>query len=301
MTTIYMSRRTTGLAAGAMVAIALTSPLGAQQAPPTRVCRITGRVTSGTTALPGVAIAVKAGDALKGMTSTETDGGFGLTLTPGVYALTAELTGFTHAQQAVTIPAEGNCSQVVSLALTLAPRSTPAPRPPQPGSAPVAGGPAGGRGAAPAPNAGGGRGRGQTGFQTLGVQQQADAATAAQAATPEADAAAVQLLLPPGFSPETSGDAIAITGNNASLDRGMMQDRFDAIGRGVFDPASGEFGAGFGAAGGDGQGRGGPGGFGGRGGPGGPGGPEGRGGPGGPGGPGGGPGGRGGDGGGFFG
>jgi hypothetical protein len=283
-----------------MLAIALMSPLGAQQAPAAGVCRITGRVTSGTTALPGVAIAVKTGDTIKGATSTETDGGFGMTLTPGAYTLTAELTGFTHAQQALTIPAEGTCSQVVNLALTLAPRNTPtpAPRPAQPGSAPVAGAPAGGRGTAPSPNAAGGRGRGQTGFQTLDVQQQGDAATAAQATTPETDAAAVQLLLPPGFSPDTSGDAITITGNNASLDRGMMQDRFDAIGRGVFDPSSGEFGAGFGPpGGGDGQGRGGPGGFGGRGGPGGPGGPGGRGGPGGPGGPGGG---RGGDGAGFF-
>ncbi|HEX9366244.1 MAG TPA: hypothetical protein VF921_06440, partial [Vicinamibacterales bacterium] len=140
-------------------------------------------------------------------------------------------------------------------------------------------------------------------FQTVGVQQQVDSAAVAQATTPETDAAAVQLLLPPGFSPDTSGDAIAITGNSASLDRGMMQDRFDAIGRGVFDPASGDFGAGFGQpGGGDGQGRGGPGGFGGRGGPGGGDG-QGRGGQGGRGGPGGGPGGsggRGGDGGGFF-
>ena len=111
--------------------------------------------------------------------------------------------------------------------------------------------PGGARGAAPAQTAAGGRGRGQTGFQTLGVEQQADSATAAaQASTPENDAAAVQALLPPGFSPDTSGgDAIAITGNNASLDRGMMQDRFDAIGRGEFDPASGEFGAGLRAAG----------------------------------------------------
>ena len=77
----------------------------------------------------------------------------------------------------------------------------------------------------------------------------------------------MQALLPPGFSTDTSGgDAIAITGNNASLDRGMMQDRFDAIGRGEFDPATGEFGAGLRQPGGDGQGRGGPGGFG-RGGP----------------------------------
>ena len=234
-----------------MLAFALMNPLGAQQAP-TGVCRVTGKVTSGTMALPGVAIAIKAGDTVKGMTSTETDGGFGLTLTPGTYSLTAELTGFSHAQQTVTIPAEGNCSQAVNFALTLAPRNalTATQRAPQQSAAPGAAAPTGMRGAAPAgaggtpaQSAAGGRGRGQTGFQTLGVEQQADSATAAaQASTPENEAAAVQALLPPGFSPDTSGgDAIAITGNNASLDRGMMQDRFDAIGRGEFDPASRRF------------------------------------------------------------
>jgi hypothetical protein len=282
-----------------MLALAVMNPLDAQQAP-AGVCRITGRATSGTTPLPGVAIAVKSGDTVKGVTSTETDGGFGMTLTPGAYSIAAELTGFSRAQQTVTIPADGNCSQVVNFSLTLAPRAPlpAAPRGTPQATAPAAGAAPGARGAGAPPAAAGGRGRGQTGFQTLGVEQQADGATAAQVATPESEAAAVQLLLPPGFSPETSGDAIAITGNNASLDRGMMQDRFDAIGRGVFDPASGEFGAGFGPpGGGNGQGpggRGGPGGFGGRGGPGGPGGDGGRGGPGG------GPGGRGGDGGGFF-
>src|SRR5258705_5205799 len=278
MTTTDVSRRTAGLGAGVMLAFALWNPLGAQQAR-AGVCRVTGRATSGTTPLPGVGTAVKGGRGVKGMTSPETDGGFGLTLTPGTYSLSADLTGFSRVEHAVTIPPDGNCSQVVNFALTLAPRATlpAAQRAPQQGTAPIAGAPSGARGAAPAQNAAGGRGRGQTGFQTLGVEQQADSATAAQATTPETEAAAVQLLLPPGFSPDTSGDAIAITGNNASLDRGMMQDRFDAIGRGVFDPASGDFGAGFGPpGGGDGQGRGG--GFGGRGGPGGPGGPGGRGG-----------------------
>jgi trimeric autotransporter adhesin len=298
-----MSRRAAGPGAGVMLAFAVMNPLGAQQAPPTGVCRVTGRATSGTTALPGVAIAVRTGDTVRGATSTETDGGFGLTLTPGTYSLSADLTGFSRVEQPVTITAGASCSQVINFALTLAPRNalSAARRAPQQATAPAAGAPAGNRGAPAAPTAAGGRGRGQTGFQTLGVEQQADAATVAQATTPETEAAAVQLLLPPGFSPDTSGDAIAISGNAASVDRGMMQDRFDAIGRGVFDPASGDFGAGFGAPGGDGQGpggRGGPGGFGGRGGPGG--GPGGRGGDGGGrGGPGGG-GGRGGDGGGFF-
>jgi trimeric autotransporter adhesin len=293
MTIFNTSRRTAGLGASLMLAFAFMNPLGAQQPPP-GVCRVTGRVTAGTTPLPGVAIAVKAGDAVKGITSTETDGGFGLTLTPGAYTIAAELTGFSHAQQAVTIPAEGACSQTINFALTLAPRAALAStsRAPQQGTAPVGGAPAGGRGTAPGAAAAAGRGRGQTGFQTVGVEQQADSATATQAITPETEAAAVQALLPPGFSPDTSGDAIAITGTNASIDRGMMQDRFDAIGRGMFDPASGEFAAGFGPPGGiDGQGGrggrggpGGPGGFGGRGGPGEGGGPGGRGGPGGPGG-----------------
>src|SRR5437588_2234350 len=84
MTTFHMSRRTAGLGAGVALAFAFMNPLGAQQAP-AGVCRLTGRVTSGTTPLPGVAIAVKAGDVVKGITSTETEGGFGLTLTPGTY------------------------------------------------------------------------------------------------------------------------------------------------------------------------------------------------------------------------
>ncbi len=110
------------------------------------------------------------------------------------------------------------------------------------------------------------------------MQQQSDTTTAAAGSETEDTAAAVRLLLPPGFSPDTSNDAIAINGSAASVDRGMMQDRFGAIGRGEFDPATGDFGNGFGAPGapgapagfaGQGQGgRGGPDGFGGRGGPG---------------------------------
>src|SRR5205809_3903440 len=118
------------------------------------------------------------------------------------------------------------------------------------------------------------------------MQPQADqaATTATQAERESEEAAATRLLLPPGFSTDAPTDAIAISGNSASIDRGMMEDRMMAIGRGVFDPASGEFGPGFG------DGRGGPGGFGpgGFGGPGEFGGRGGRdGGPGGPGGPGG--------------
>ncbi len=139
-----------------------------------------------------------------------------------------------------------------------------------------------GRGAPPAsgatatPAANGARGQR---FETLTVQTQAAAAAGVE--TTETSDPAARLLLPPGFSTEGPTEAVAINGNMASLDRGMMNDRLDAIGRGEFNPATGEFAQGFGPGGrgADGQGFGGPGG---RGGPGGPGG--GRGGPGGPGG-----------------
>src|SRR5258708_31997608 len=121
MTTTEMPRQIVGSAAGAMLAFALFSPLGAQQARRGGVCRVTGRATGGTTPLPGVAIAVKVGDTVKGITSTETDGGFGLTLTPGTYTVSADLTGFSHIQQPVTIPAEGTCGHTLNFSLTLTP------------------------------------------------------------------------------------------------------------------------------------------------------------------------------------
>ena len=102
-------------------------------------------------------------------------------------------------------------------------------------------------------------------FATLTVQPQA---TAGSPAEDEPDAVA-GLLLPPGFSTEGPTQALAVNGTMANLDRGMMNDRLDAIGRGELDPATGELGQGFGP--------GGRGGFGGQGGPGG----GGRGGPGG--------------------
>ena len=264
MTISDVSRRAAGFGASLLAAVAFMNPLDARQAAGSGGCRISGRATSGATALPGVAIVLKAGDAVQVATSTETDGGYAVTLAPGEYTLTAELTGFTRVQRPLIVVATGACTQTVDLSLALAPRqpSTAAARGPQ---------------------------RGATPTSVVQVQPQADAAAQVASATErEPEESATRLLLPPGFSTEAPSDAIAITGNNASLDRGMLNDRFEAIGRGVFDPATGEFGAGFA---GEQGGRGGPGGFGGgRGGPDGPGGPggrgggEGRGGPGGPGG-----------------
>ena len=254
-----------------MLALAWMNPLDARQGAGT--CRISGRATSGATALPGVAIIVKTGDSSRA-TSTEADGAYSLSVAPGPYVLSAELTGFTRVERPLTVTADGVCAQIVNLALALAPRQ---PLPAAGRTPPQAAAPAG---------------RGQAGFETVQVQPQADAA--AQAAAPidrGVEDAATRLLLPPGFSSDAPADAIAFSGNNASIDRGMMNDRFGAIGRGEFDPATGDVAAGFGEQG-RGGGRGGPGGFGGpgggegggRGGPGGFGGGGGRAGAGGPGG-----------------
>jgi len=99
-------------------------------------------------------------------------------------------------------------------------------------------------------------------------------AVGAELATDEtADTNAVRTLLPPGFNPEEATQSVAIAGGAANLDRGLLEQRFAAIGRGEFDPTAGPpaaIGDGFGGPGGapfGGPGGGGPGGFGGPGGP----------------------------------
>jgi hypothetical protein len=309
MINVYILRRIASFGAAASLAVVLALPINidAKQAPAQAGCRITGHATSGQQPLPGVAIAIKSGTTLKGATSTDQDGAYAVTLTPGQYTISAELTGFSRVEQAVTVATDGSCAQTLNIPMTLAPRQplpptpAPAPAPAQqgqpaaatPATAPTTASAAGGRGAQP--NFGGrgaapsGR-NGQSGNQRQQVQVQAqgDNATLANEAASTEDTARMASLLPPGFSSDAPTDTIALNGNATSVDRGAMNDRFGAIGRGEFDPNSGDFGNGngFGQPGGFGSDQGpggGRGGFGGRGGPGGPGGR----GPGGPGGPGG--------------
>src|SRR5262249_30697016 len=235
--------------------------------------------------------------------------------------ISAELTGFGRVEQTVTVATDGSsgsaaatadkCAQTLNIPMTLAPRQPLAPPAPIPAPTPQGRQPAslaasatapaaGRRGAQPTPNGRNAQSGNQR--QQVQVQAQGDNATLVNDAASTEDAARMAALLPPGFSSDAPSDAIALNGSATNLDRGAMNDRFGAIGRGEFDPVSGDFGNGnaFGQPGGFG-----PGGFGGdqgpgggRGGPGGPGGRGGdfggRGGPGrGPGGPGG-PGGRGG-------
>jgi trimeric autotransporter adhesin len=235
--------------------------LGAQQPPASGVCRISGRAQSGGTPLPGVSVVVRSGDAVKAATSSDTDGTYRLALPAGEYRLTAELSGFEPVARDV-MAGSAPCDQAIDLSLTLSPRA-PRGGTPQPGASQAAGA------AVPAP-AGPERAPGTPAaaqrFETLTVQTQAAAAAAIESSEAPDD---VRMLLPPGFSTEGPTQAVAINGNMASLDRGMMNERMDAIGRGELNPATGVFGQGFGAGGQEGfGGPGGQGGPGGRGGPG---------------------------------
>ncbi|HYT74725.1 MAG TPA: hypothetical protein VEL79_08255, partial [Vicinamibacterales bacterium] len=70
MSNLYQFRRTASLGAAlTMMLAALMIPVDALQGPAPGSCRISGHVTAGTSPLPGVAIAVKSGEALRVATS----------------------------------------------------------------------------------------------------------------------------------------------------------------------------------------------------------------------------------------
>lgn len=251
-----MWNRVSLVAVSLAILSSIMGPLGARQA---GTCRIAGTAASGSTPLPGVSITASVDGSPKYATSTDVDGTYQLAVAPGPYQIAAELTGFQRVERPLTISAEA-CAASLDFQLSLEPRS-PRPRTPSLQTSQ----------AAPARR-----------FETLIVQEQAaGVATPEPSAQSEEDAA--RLLLPPGFNVDGPTQAVAVNGNMASLDRGMLSDRFEAIGRGEFNPLTGEFAQGFGppdrAAF---LGRGGPGGSGGpgdggRGGPGGRGPAEGRG------------------------
>ena len=250
-----------GCAAGLMAVIALMAPSMPPAGACTAPCRITGHATSGSTPLPGVAMTIKSGDAIKGATSTDVDGGFAFSLTAGQYTLSAELTGFGRVEQPVVVSADEVRADGGSHAVAGA--SSGAQR----GAAGAAqldraddGATGRGRGQRtrrdgelPAAGADAVDRRGAADSRRSQVRQSADgAATADTQLSATETEQATRALLPPGFSTESSGDAIAINGNAGTVDRGMLQDRFGAIGRGEFDPSNteGGFGGGLGGRGG---------------------------------------------------
>jgi trimeric autotransporter adhesin len=194
----------------------------APQSPSPVTCAIAGIVTSGGIPLPGVALSAAAGEGAAA-SSTDVEGAFRLRVSPGgTVTLRAELTGFAALERAVVLPAQPPCDTRVDLEMTLASRS-PSPAPTAGAMAPA------GRGRA------GGPGRGQAGrFASLALEPDAAAQAAAPPDDPD-DIEAVRQLLPPGFSTDAAAEAVALTGSQGQVDRGMLNERMGAIMRGEFN------------------------------------------------------------------
>ena len=203
----------------------------------TAPCRISGRITGAGTALPGVAITVRRDDAVHGATSTGIDGTYRLTLPEGTYRATFELAGFVRVDREIAITRTA-CAPAVDVTLSLTPRVNAA------GANAVARG-RGARGGGVAPAAGAGPGAGR-GFQSLDVSADAAGEAALDLANSEPNSGGPVLLLPPGFSSEASADAIAVTGDSARVDRGVLNDCLEALARGDIPPFVAEAAAQFG-------------------------------------------------------
>jgi hypothetical protein len=220
-------------------------------------CSVGGVVTANRIPLPGVVVSLVGQDQqVVDVSSTGTDGVFALKAPVfGGYTLKAELTAFAPIVRDLTID-QASCSSRVDVTMTLASRANVAAAAPARPNAPLAGR-ANGRGQARVPQQ----------FQSL--QLLADQAGLSRADDGSAaDAESAQVVLPPGFSPDSSAESVTASGTAQQND--MF---FGPNGPGDFAQRFGLFGPdGAAGAGGAGQ-AGGPGGFGGRGGPGGFGGP----------------------------
>ena len=213
-----------------------------------------------TTPLPGASLVVYQGTRLVVATSTEADGKYAIRFTPGqTFHVVAEMMAFNKQEMDITLGTTA-CDQTMNFELALLPRTAPAAAAKTPTAAGAAGttasAPAGRAGAVGPATQGGARG-----FAQLNVNQDATGA-AAVAQTVIDPNEELAKFLPPGFSQSgASAEAVSVSGGSdaVNVDRGMLNDRMGAIGRGEFDPATGQFSDGFGPAGGPG-GPGGPGG-----------------------------------------
>jgi len=240
---------------------------------------VAGVITAARQPLPGVVVTlVNAEGHTLDASSSAPDGTYALKLasTSGSVRLKAELVGFAQISRELRIDPEA-CGQRSDLSMTLASRTPTTDQPAATSAArsPLAATGVAGRGQAAAP---GGRPQQFRNLELVADQAGLARSDDGSGAATEADA---QVLLPPGFSVNTSAESVTAIGNTQATagffgpnGPGEFADRF---GNGFGDAAFGATGAPGGAGG-----PGGPGGFGGRafapGGPGGPGGPFGRGG-----------------------
>jgi trimeric autotransporter adhesin len=256
------------------------------QATPAQSCVVAGTISAGRVPLPGVVVSLTTADNQPAdITSSGSDGTYALKAPgPGQFHLKAELVAFAPIVRDVTID-QAACQPRIDLTMTLASRAAAATPSPSAGQAaaspetPASAAPrAGLRSGASSTNAGGGRGQGRgtrqapQQFQSLTLM--ADDSALARGDDTSGDAA-VQSLLPPGFSPDSSSESVTSIGTVAAGDQffgpGGFGERFGGPGDGVpgADGPGGFGRGGPGGPGGFGGGRGlagiGPGGFGGRG------------------------------------
>ena len=265
------------------------APVPGTQAAAPKGCRVTGKVTmmapvrtpvrpapgdgaggSSTTTpaaprmvatvLPGATIVVRQGTRFVLATATDAEGKFSILFTPGqTFKVSGEFTGFATVEHDPNLGALP-CDATLDFLLTLVPRDQPLPKPESLTTTPTAA-PAvtGDKAAANAttignkPPAAGQPATPETGrFTQLTVQTDTNGAATLETTPPESSGD-LSRLLPPGFSLQgANADAITINGSTEALnvDRNALNDRMAAVGRGEFDPATGQFAEGFGPAGG---------------------------------------------------
>ncbi|HVG70634.1 MAG TPA: carboxypeptidase-like regulatory domain-containing protein, partial [Vicinamibacterales bacterium] len=224
-----MTTRSTAVKAAGIAVVVASVALGAQQAPPAAAaCTVSGTITGLGGPLPGVSITVRRDDTIQTAGSTDVDGRFRLSLPDASYQLTAELTGFDSTRKDVTVSQE-MCAQTVDVTMTLTPRTASAP--PRNGRGAGAAGPRGGT--APVANETA-EAAAQRRFESLAVTE--NAATRSLDPSLFESGGDPSNVLAAGFGTEALADAFAVTGEAARVDRGLLNDRRDAINRGDFLP-----------------------------------------------------------------
>jgi len=163
---------------------------------------ITGTVKTGSTPLPGVAIAVSDDAGHKILTSTDVDGSFWAQLSnDGHWRIHAEMAGFAGASREITVDA-AHPSPAVEIQLTLLSR-VPAPSPRAPATAGATRGSGQPRGAANSAN----------GRQRLNAMSDELSTAASTANTPDTPLPGMPSL---GTSADAANESMAITGPTAS-------------------------------------------------------------------------------------
>ena len=178
--------------------------------------------------MSGASILVHQGARLVVATAADADGRFSILFTPGqTFTVSAEMAAFQSQQKELTLGALP-CDSKLDFDLPLVPRDRAAAEAAAAGTA----------GATTAPT-----GR----FTQLTVRSD-PAGAATLDVTPPDQSAELARLLPPGFTLQSaSADAVSVSarGDAINVDRGILNDRMSAIGRGEFDPATGQFATGF--------------------------------------------------------